>query len=66
VLINSATHFRSWFEGRAKAIVTANTPGITAENFALFRYRKLQRPVYPLDPDMEWDAFDQDNRKEGQ
>ena len=57
VLLKSATHFRSWFEGRAKAIVTANTPGNTAENFALFPYRKLTRPVYPLDPDMEFDAF---------
>ncbi len=56
VLIKSATHFRSWFEGRAKAIITANTPGNTTENFGLFRYQKLVRPVYPLDPGMEFHA----------
>ena len=56
VVIKSATHFRSWFEGRAKGIVTANTPGITTEDFSLFHYKKLKRPVYPLDPDMEFTA----------
>ncbi len=52
VLLKSATHFRAWFQGRAKAIITANTPGITTEDFSLFPYRKLRRPIYPLDPGM--------------
>ncbi len=54
VILKSCTHFRAWFESRAKAIVTANTPGNSAENFALFHYKKLRRPIYPLDPDMEF------------
>ncbi len=55
VVLKSATHFRGWFENRAKAIVTANTPGNSAENFAWFPYKKLRRPIYPLDPDMEFE-----------
>ena len=54
ILLKSATHFRAWFQDRAKAIITANTPGNTTENFALFPYQKLPRPIYPLDPDMEF------------
>ena len=54
VIIKSATHFRAWFQDRAKAIITANTPGTTTEDFSLFPYRKLRRPIYPLDPEMEF------------
>ncbi len=54
VLLKSATHFRAWFQDRAKAIITANTPGTTTEDFSLFPYRKLRRPIYPLDPGMEF------------
>ena len=55
VLLKSATHFRAWFQDRAKAIITANTPGNTTENFSLFHYKKLRRPIYPLDPEMEFE-----------
>ena len=41
---------------RAKAIITANTPGTTTEDFSLFPYQKLRRPIYPLDPGMEFEA----------
>ena len=56
VVIKSATHFRAWFQDRAKAIITANTPGTTTEDFSLFPYQKLRRPIYPLDPGMEFEA----------
>ena len=56
VIIKSATHFRAWFQDRAKAIITANTPGTTTEDFSLFPYKKLRRPIYPLDPEMEFEV----------
>ena len=28
----------------------ADTPGVHRPDFACFRYRKLRRPIYPLDP----------------
>ena len=57
VVIKSATHFRSWFEKRAKGIVTANNPGVTSEDFSSFQYKKIRRPIYPLDPNMSFNTI---------
>jgi len=51
VVIKSATHFRGFFLPRAKAIVTANTPGNCTANFHQLPYERIKRPIYPLDPD---------------
>ncbi len=50
-IIKSATHFRGFFLGKAKAIVTANTPGNNTANYNQFNYKHITRPLYPLDPD---------------
>lgn len=54
-VLKSSTHFHGWFDDHAKAIVTANTPGNSTENFSLFPYKKLRRPLYPLDPEMTFE-----------
>ena len=51
VCIKSTTHFRAFFQPRAKAIVTTNPPGIHTADYSLLTYHKIQRPIYPLDPD---------------
>lgn len=51
VSIKSTTHFRAFFQPRAKAIVTTNPPGIHTADYSLLTYHKIQRPIYPLDPD---------------
>jgi microcystin degradation protein MlrC len=50
-VVKSTNHFRGYFASRAKAIVTADPPGIHTANFAQLNYRKIQRPLYPLDKD---------------
>jgi len=52
VVIKSAAHFRGYFIPRAKAIVTANTPGNATANFNQLNYKKITRPIYPLDLNM--------------
>ena len=49
LVVKSAVHFRADFEAMASAIFDADTPGIHRPDFECFEYRKLRRPVYPLD-----------------
>lgn len=51
--LKSSIHFRAWFDGRAKAIITADPPGIHTSNFRQLSFSAIPRPVYPLDPDVE-------------
>ena len=50
VLIKSRQHFRAGFEPIAKHIVECQGQGVTAADFALFPFKNLKRPIYPLDP----------------
>lgn len=52
--LKSSTHFRAWFEGRAKAIVTADPPGSHTSNLKQLNFTSISRPIYPLDPDTEF------------
>lgn len=51
--LKSSIHFRAWFDGHAKAIVTADPPGIHTSNFKQLPFKAITRPAYPLDPDTE-------------
>lgn len=52
--LKSCMHFRASFEPLAKAIVTADPPGIHTANFSQLPYSRLTRPIYPLDPDTQF------------
>jgi len=52
--LKSSAHFRGFFEPLAKAIVTTDPPGIQTANFKQLTFKKVRRPIYPLDPDMEF------------
>lgn len=39
--IKSSTHFRAFFQSRAKAIVIADTPGIQTSNFKQLPFKKV-------------------------
>ena len=54
VALKSTQHFRAVFDAIAKAIVTADPPGIHTANFSLLSYKKLTRPLYPLDQDFDF------------
>ncbi len=51
VVVKSANHFRAGYRDLATRIITADGPGITSGNLAALPYKRLRRPVYPLDPD---------------
>jgi len=51
VALKSSQHFRAAFEPIAARIIPADTPGLTTTNLKVFDYRRIRRPVWPLDPD---------------
>jgi microcystin degradation protein MlrC len=49
IAVKSAVHFRADFGPIAERIFDADTPGVHRPDFSKFTYKKLRRPVYPLD-----------------
>ncbi len=49
VALKSSQHFRAGFEPLAARIITADSPGLTTLDLTTFPYRRLARPVWPLD-----------------
>ncbi|MFS0646729.1 M81 family metallopeptidase [Siminovitchia sp. 179-K 8D1 HS] len=49
VALKSSQHFRAAFEPIGREIITVDSPGLTTLNFTTFDYKKLKRPIYPLD-----------------
>lgn len=54
VALKSSQHFRAAFEPISAAIVTADSPGLTTQLFNVFPYERINRPMYPLDPEAVW------------
>lgn len=51
LVVKSRQHFRAAFEPIAKHIVEVAGPGVCSSDYDLFPFKKLRRPIYPLDPD---------------
>lgn len=48
--VKSAIAFRAAYEPIAAHILYVDTPGLTAANLTRFPYRRIPRPIFPLDP----------------
>ena len=51
VVVKSTIHYRAAFEPIAKEIIEVDAPGLSSSNLARFEYRRIRRPIFPLDPD---------------
>jgi microcystin degradation protein MlrC len=49
LILKSRMYFRPVFAPLAAAIIECASAGVCSSDFSLFRYRKVRRPVYPLD-----------------
>lgn len=49
IVVKSAVAFRGAYEPIAKAIIEVDTPGLCTADLRRFTYRKLPRPIFPLD-----------------
>ena len=55
LMLKSRIHYRAGFAPIAKHIVECAGVGVTSSDVSLFDFKKLRRPIYPLDGD---EAFD--------
>lgn len=51
ILIKSRQHFRAGFEPIIEHVVMVSGPGITTSDYGQFPWKRVRRPIYPLDPD---------------
>ena len=56
IVVKAAVAYRTAYAPIAGAIIEVDTPGLTASNPARFTYKKLRRPILPLDPEDEVEA----------
>lgn len=55
VALKSQNHFLSGFEPIAAAIIRTDPPGWTPGNVSALDYRRVPRPIWPLDEGVTWD-----------
>ncbi len=58
LILKSRMYCRPVFEPRARAVIACASRGVTSSNYALFTFRKLARPIFPLDKDAVWKSQD--------
>jgi microcystin degradation protein MlrC len=51
VVVKSTIHYRAAFEPIAKEIIEVDAPGLSSSNLARFRFARVRRPIFPLDPE---------------
>ena len=54
IALKSAVHFRADYTPIAHQILEVDTPGVHSPDLFSYDYRRLRRPIYPLDPDTAW------------
>ena len=51
VVVKSTIHYRAAFEPIAREIVEVDAPGLSSSNLVRFDFKRIRRPIFPLDPD---------------
>ena len=51
LVVKSTIHYRAAFEPIAREIVEVDAPGLSSSNLARFQYKRVRRPIFPLDPE---------------
>jgi len=54
LVVKSNQAHRASFDPVVARTIELNTPGASTVDYASLPYEHLQRPIWPLDPDMEW------------
>jgi len=51
LVVKSTIHYRAAFEPMASEIIEVDAPGLSSSNLARFDFKRIRRPIFPLDPD---------------
>lgn len=54
LVVKSSVHFRAGFEPLASEIIEVDAPGLASPDLAALPYRRVRRPIWPLDEDASW------------
>jgi len=49
LVVKSSIHYRAAFEPLARAIIEVDAPGLSSSNLGRFAFKRVRRPIYPLD-----------------
>ncbi|GED71592.1 microcystinase C [Brevibacillus reuszeri] len=52
--LKSSQHFRAAYEPISARIIPVDSPGLSCLQLSLFQYKRIQRPIFPLDKDTEF------------
>ena len=52
IVVKSSVHYRAAHDPIAKEIIELDTPGLTSPRLAGFDFRRIRRPIFPLDMEM--------------
>jgi len=52
IVVKSSVHYRAAHEPIAEEVIELDTPGLTSPRLAGFGFKKLRRPIFPLDVEM--------------
>lgn len=55
LVVKAAVAYKAAYAPIAKRIIEVDTPGATAVNPFRFNYRRIRRPIYPLDAEVRFD-----------
>lgn len=55
IALKGKGHFRAAFEPIASQVILVEGPGITGSDLTRLSFKKVRRPIWPLDPDVEWE-----------
>ncbi|MES0114306.1 M81 family metallopeptidase [Mesorhizobium sp. M0013] len=55
LILKSRMYCRPVFERHCKGVIECASGGVTSSNHNLFSFRKLARPIYPLDGEIHWE-----------
>ncbi len=54
IVVKSAIAWRAAYESVARAVIEVDAPGVCTANLRTLPYRRVRRPVAPLDDDVRW------------
>ena len=54
ITIKTGVGFQYTYGDAVKTVIRADCPGAISYNLDHFEFRKIPRPMYPLDPEVEW------------
>lgn len=58
VVIKSSVHYRADFGPLAREVLEVDAGGLATADWARLPFRRIRRPIFPLDPAMIWTAAD--------